>query len=123
MSDIKQPLVTEAFKLRARIKADGEKLKEITERLIAEGPGDYLGLNGEKASVIAPGPNLKPSAEVVESLRDSLGDAFGKLFDKVVSYKPAKAFREIAGAVLSPAKAKKVIAQCEQESNPYVKFS
>lgn len=118
-----EPLVTEGALLKARIKADSERLKEITESLVTEGPGEYHGAAGEKALVIVQGPSIKPTAETIDELKASLGDSFGKLFDRVVSFKPVKAFREVAQAILPKGKAAKVISRCEVDSTPYVKWS
>jgi len=118
-----EPIVTEGAKLKARIKADSERLKEISERLVAEGAGEYHGAEGVKAIVVVPGPSLKPAAETIDALKTTLGDSFGKLFDRVVSYKPVKSFREVAGALMTKAKATRLIVQCEVAATPFVKWS
>lgn len=118
-----EALVDEGRALKARIAADGDRLKEISVELVTLGSGTYEGSNGSKATVVVPSPSLKPTSEAVEKYREELGPVFKKLFDAVTTYKPVKAFREVAGALLTPAKARKIVEACEVPGTPYVKFS
>jgi hypothetical protein len=64
----------------------------------------------------------KAGKETVEvgPLRQICGEAFKQLFAK--TYKPAKAFRELAPALLDKPKAEKLIGLCEESSAPRVSF-
>lgn len=117
-------LVTRGAQLDAKIKTLGEELKGIRAHLVSAGHGEHRGENGERALVVFPSPVIKPDADAIADAQICAGRAaFGKLFERVVSFKPRKGFREIASAVLTPAKCKKLIERCEVESAPQVRFS
>lgn len=116
-------LVREARQIKARQETDAGRLKEICAHLVEQGAGEYEGGDGSKAVVVCPSPKLKVDSKRLEELQKLAGESFAKLFDKVVSFKPAKGFREVAAAVLTPARARKIVEACEEESSPYVKIS
>jgi threonine aldolase len=116
-------LVEAGAKLKAEIRTKQDALKEIEAHLIERGAGTYEGAAGESCTVIVPNPVIKPTADEIEAAREAAGDAADKLFTKVVSYAPVKAFREVVAALLSKAKAKKLIALCEKTSSPFVKWA
>lgn len=123
-ADTVKALVSEGSLLKSEIKAKSERLKQITDQLVELEAGDYTGEHGEICKVIQPGPGIKPNAADCEAARELCGDeAFKKLFDREVSYSPKKAFRDLAAALLTPAKAAKVIALCEKVSTAFVKWS
>lgn len=113
-------LVTEGVALDERIKADSARLREIKAALVAAGPGDYQGAEGARAAVIDVGSSIK--LVDLDAARLLAGDAFGKLFDRITSHRPVKAFREVAAALLPKAKARRLIEACEVENAPQVRF-
>ncbi len=118
-------LVDEGVRLQASMKENKKRLEEITSELIKRGAGEHTGTAGRKALVICPSAAVKTPKDddSLARVRKLAGSLFSKLFDKKVSYTPVKSFREVAAAVLTPAKAAKVIAECEEEPKSYVKFS
>jgi len=116
--------VDRGWSLKQRIEADREELKKIETTLIELGPGEYAGDSGRRAQVIQPSPAIKPKTEAVETARELIGDepTFKKLFEKIVTWKPAKSFREVAAAILPKNKLTKVIETCEVDCAAYVLF-
>ena len=122
MSDLRS-LVRRGRDLDRDIKDKTEELKAIKARLIEAGAGDHAGTDGASAKVTFPAPTLKPDETGVAFARKKLGKLFGKVFVETVSYKPVKAFREIVGVLLPESDAGEVIAACEVDSAPQVRFS
>lgn len=117
-------LVAEAFALRDTVSTAQARLKEIDALLIAQGAGRYLGEGGKgDCTVIVPKPSIKLAATEVEAAQKIAGDEFSTLFERTVSYAPKKAFRELVVAVLTPGKAKKLIALLEKTSTAFVKWA
>lgn len=118
-------LIAEGASLKARIEADSKRLKEINDQLISELPaGKHEGNDGTACSIVVPSPSVKPSAEDIDAVRQLAGDeAFKKLFDRMVSFKPVKAFREVLGAITDKRTAGRVLSLVEKEATPYVKWA
>jgi hypothetical protein len=117
-------LVNEASRLERRTKTDKTRLDEIKAEFVKLTPGAYEGAFGAKVEVIQPQPGIRPAADAIANAIVAAGpDASKKLFARSVVTKPVKNFREVARAVLTPAKAEKVIVLCEVSANPYVLIS
>lgn len=116
-------LVTEGFALKREIETKQARLKEIADALVERGAGTYEDGKGASCTVVVPSAGIKPSEEDVEVCKDIAGEHFAKLFEKAVSFKPVKAFREVAAALLSKAKCAKLIAQVEKASSAFVKWA
>lgn len=115
-------LVSQGAKLDREI----QELKRIRALLASLPPGEYVGEKpGDIAKVIAPSPAIKPQPGVIGQCREIISDPdlFKKLFDRIITYKPVANFRSVIAAILTPAKAQKVIQLCEVETQPYVVFS
>ena len=117
--------VSQAHAERATIEGARARLAELEKRLLALAPGKYQGTQpGEQVQVIQPAPSLKPSPEAIEFVRAQVEpDEAKRLFERVVSYKPVKSFRDIARAILTKAKAAKSIAACEVLSAPCLRWN
>lgn len=115
--------VAQGARLKDEIRVRTDELKDLEKQLIACGAGKYEGLHGEECNVIAPGPGIKPGDEDIAACKEIAGEHFGKLFEKVTSFKPVKSFREVAAALLTKAKCAKVIAAVEKASSPFVKWA
>jgi hypothetical protein len=116
-------LVDRGSKLKSEIRLKQEELKEIDAKLIERGSGTYHGTNGTTCTVVVPNPGIKPSEDDVRLAMEVAGDHASKLFDKTVLYKPVKSFREVATALLTKAKAAKLINICLKASSPFVKWA
>lgn len=110
--------------LRTQIAALKEELAGLEKHLCTLPPGSYRGEDSrEKANVILPSSAIKPSPDAVAAVRKLVPAAlFGKMFERVVAHKPVKGLRDVAAAILTPAKAAKVIALCEVPGAPYVRW-
>jgi hypothetical protein len=116
-------LVTEANEIKRRQKEDGDRLKEISAALVKAGAGEHTGSDGSTALVICPSPTVKYIEDNHAQLQKLAGDEFYSLFERKVTYAPVKAMRDVAKALLTPAKARKLIALSEVPSTAFVKFS
>lgn len=118
-------LVDEGVRVQASMKENKKRLEEISAELIARGAGEHTGTDGRKANVIFPSAAVKTpkDEESLARVKKLTGTLFAKLFDKKTTFSPVKSFRDVAAALLTPAKASKVIAECEEEPKAYVKFS
>lgn len=126
-------LIDEATAIEAKFampKEKADRLKEIKNLLQVEAleredehePGKKGGKHWifeskvNQVTVTMPDPSLKPEEEDIEACRLLAGPVFAKLFDRTVSFSPAKSFRDLVSKLLTPAKAAKVIEICERPS-------
>lgn len=117
-------LIGEGSRLKARISADSKRLKEIEGALVNLPPGTHEGENGAKCQVIAPAASIKLDSDDAETVKEAVGaDAFSKLFDRVVSFKPVKSFRDILGALVGKREQNKVLRLTEKPGTAYVKWA
>ena len=119
-------LIDEGAEIKARIKADTERLKEIEATLMESlAPGKHPGTDGVCCTIIAPESSLKLKSDDVDEVRATLGDdSFKKLFDRTVSFKPVKSFREVLAALADGKRvANKVLALMDTPSSPSVKWA
>lgn len=118
-------LVTRGHALKGEINERTTELKEIEAQLIEKhGAGSLQGAGAAQCTVIIPNAGIKPDAAAIEACQSVAGAAaFKKLFEKVVTFKPVASFGAVAAALLSPAKAAKVIGLCEKSSSPFVKWA
>jgi hypothetical protein len=107
--------------LYSAIDESQQKLNDINDELLKRGAAEFQTSDG-KVLVIFPGPTIKPGKDAIARAKEICGILFSKLFDRVVVTKPRKDFRSLAAAVLTPAKRDKLIALCEVESTPYVRY-
>ena len=118
-------LVHIAFVLQEeRAKLDVQ-IAEVEAALIAKGAGKHSSADGRTVTVIAvvPGNAGKLSYALADDKLDAareLADAeFGNLFDRQVSYTPCEGFENVAPKLLTPAKARDLIALCAVQGKPY----
>ena len=120
-------LVARGAGLRASIAASKKSLEEVERALLSLEPGTYRTSEGQCASkvlVIDPSAAINPTAAATAAVRDLVGDDhFRALFERCVSHKPVKGFRDVLKALCTPAKIKKVTALCEVPGTRYVRWS
>lgn len=117
-------LVDEGVELDSAIKAKSKRLDEIKATLRARGVGEYKGTGSNVAKVLEVEASIKPVAEQkADAARKLAADHFPNLFARTVTFLPVKGFRAVCVALLTPAKAAKLIALCEKENTPQVRFS
>jgi hypothetical protein len=136
-----ESLVDAAVKLDRQIKDDTRRLRDLKAQLMVEAslhPADhgttegggsswtFTGRSGNIVRVIFPAPQLRssfdPENKTHAKILAKFGDLLGKLFGKRVVYKPLDDFRARVEMELPPARAAKLIAACETESDPKVTF-
>lgn len=128
--------------LKRRIKRTEQVLEQRKERLAAEeqvilvaaekvakptesgGRSAILeGIDGQSVHVSFPRPSLKLSAENLVQARKLAGPAFAKLAEKVsVPFKLVKSARELAGVLLTPARAKKFCDLLASDNSPRLTY-
>lgn len=136
MTDAKlKSFIAEAAALDRQIKALTDDLKARKEILIQEArarekehrPTDGGGSVFELESLLKitfPAASLKAipaDDDRSAKIHDLAGKHFCALFEDLLLYKPVKAFRDLARALLGK-KAEKLIELCEDESRPRVSF-
>jgi hypothetical protein len=112
-----EAITIERNAINEQLKAKDAELASINEQLIALGAGRYRDNEEHVAIVIgAVEPRLAPDTFTLRSADDEAiaralaGESFAKLFDRHVRFAPKDGFAGIAGAVLTPAKARDIIA-------------
>lgn len=117
-------LIRRGRDLDAQVKLANEELKKIKAQLVLAGAGEHEGTDGAKALVSFPSPSIKPDEEAIAEVRRLVTPKqFEKLFTETVVLAPVKAFREVAAAIVKAEVLVDVIAACEKESSPQVRFS
>lgn len=114
-------LISSAFAMRAEIAKRQLELDQAEADIIALGKGKHTGAEpGHVVTVVAATPastgavTYKPlPPEHEEAARKLAGVRFGSLFDRQVIYTPREGFAAIAGAVLTPARARDLVQFCE----------
>ena len=116
-------LVDESVRLNDSIEADVARLGELKELLLELPPGRYCGSNLTGRVLVVPSSTaIKPGEAQVAAARALAGKHAAKLFTREVSYKAVKGLRDIATALLTPAKARKLIALCEVPTAAQIRF-
>lgn len=120
MSKKIEALVSRGHHIKSQIKDLSAELKDIEAALLEAGGGEDA--DGRKAVVIESAPAIVVP-DSIEDAQGIAGEHFGKLFEKVVTYKPVKSFREVAAALLTKAKSARLISLCEKSKAPWIKWS
>jgi hypothetical protein len=154
------PLVARIYQIEAAIAALASQRDAVAAELIALGAGEYSDEEARHAIVVVPTEEsisyalgTKPAwqaflkakdvkkgnaklkveftAAQLSEARDLAGDAFGKLFDMVITYGPAKGFEDLVPKILTTAggrmsaKGRDLLALCKIVKPPsaaYVKL-
>lgn len=118
MSDLAK-LRTEGKKLSDEIKAKQARLKEINAELVKGGAQKF-----EECLVVAESTTLGfPSDEKEQAvIRKMAGKDFGKIFDKVTTFKTVKSFKDVVEALFKANTAKAILERCSSTKSAYVKW-
>jgi len=119
---ILSPLVTRGFELRLKIAGLLIELKALEKQLVEQGAGPYADEAGNECTVVgatlgSAGTDkyaLAGTEEAELKARELAGDDdnFKKLFDRHVSYTPCDGFHLVVPKLLTPAKARDLVALC-----------
>ncbi len=115
-------LVAESVLLKVCIDRDSARLDDLKAELGELPPGKYVSDAGARATVVAAGTAIKPDQAQVAAARQLAGIHARLLFEREVVYKPKPSFRDIVRALLTPAKADKIIALCEKPTAAQVRL-
>jgi len=117
-------LIEEGCRLKAQIESDSARLKEIGEMLLEVLPAGPHHGESNSMLIVEPSPAVKPGEKDIEPVRLVLedDDVFKKLFDRVVSYKPVKGFRDKLAVLVDKRKQKRILALVEKPTPKYIKW-
>lgn len=123
-------LVDQAITLKEAIARQAEQLKVIEGKIIDRGAGKYAGHDGRTVTVVGaqdskpgtisfgwPKVDGEESADDAEATIRKLCGAehFAKLFKREVIFSAVEGFPSIAGALLTPARARDLVAMCTHQ--------
>ncbi len=112
------PLVAQRVGLIKQIDDLKAGLLKVDAQLIALGSGRYADAEGNTITVVAASGGSPPiisyelKHEDEETARTIAGDAFPKLFNRIVSFEPIDGFEKVVPTHLTPAKSHKLIELC-----------
>jgi len=114
-------IIDRAFARREQLAdLEAEQAADLST-IIALGPGKHSGEGeGHELQVIAASygsastvyHELEETKEAEEKAREIAGEHFAKLFDRVVCFRPAQGFADIARVLLTPAKLRDILLLC-----------
>lgn len=118
-----EQLIDRAFSKRLGIAALTADLAIDVAKITDLGKGKHSGfVPGNELTVVGASSGSAGSVSYVlpddgeARARELSGDQFGKLFHRVVTYVPIEGFEHVAPAVLTPAKARDIVALCAVQS-------
>lgn len=126
-------LIDALYTLRAERDGLSEEIAAIELQVIERGPGKHTGEGeGHEVTVVAAVPGRPGKVfytlddkdpdklKAMEAkARELAGEEFGNLFDRHVSYTPCEGFEAVAPKLLTPAKARDLLALCAREGKAY----
>lgn len=109
----------EGQKLNEEIKARRKRLDEITVELLKSGPGKHeeCTIVGESSQVVV------PEGDEDEQVQKLAGEHYGKLFEKVTSYKCVKGFKDVVTALFPTRTADAILKRCTKLKSGFVKWN
>lgn len=112
-------LRAEGASLKANIKAASERLKEIETELLKDGPQKYeeCTVVGESTQVIV------PEGDDDEQVKKFAGEHYGKLFERVTSWKCVKGFKDVVTAIFPARTADAILKRCTKTKAGFVKWN
>ena len=112
-------LRAEGAKLKASIKEASARLKDIETILLTHGPGKFeeCTIVGESSQVVVPeGPED-------EEVQKFAGEHYGKLFERVTSWKCVKGFKDVVTALFPARTADAILKRCTKTKAGFVKWN
>lgn len=112
-------LRAEGAKLKEAIKTASTRLKEIEAELIQDGPGKFAECTivGESTQVIV------PEGEDDEKVQALAGEHYGKLFERVTSWRCVKGFKDVVTAIFPARTAEAILKRCTKTKAGFVKWN
>lgn len=122
--DEKAEKLKEVVPIDEALKTLNDELKAVNDRLIEVGAGRYCNETGHVATVVPElAATVQPDRYVLPegglpAARELAGDAFRKLFDRTEIFTPRNGFDAIADILLTPKKAREIVAMCLVPGQP-----
>ncbi|WP_395753327.1 hypothetical protein [Prosthecobacter sp.] len=117
--DLLAKLRIEGQKLNEEIKAKKKRLDEIIAELLKGEPGKFpeCTIVGESTQVIV------PEGEDDERVKELAGEDYGRLFEKVTSWKCVKGFGDVVNALFKTQTANAILKRCSKVKSGFVKWN
>lgn len=112
-------LRAEGAALKASIKDASARLKEIETTLLEGGPGKFeeCTVVGESSQVVV------PEGDDDTRVQELAGEHYGKLFERVTSWKCVKGFKDVVAAVFPARTAEAILKRCTKSKSGFVKWN
>lgn len=112
-------LRAEGASLKETIKTASTRLKEIEAELLKEGAQKYpeCTVVGESSQVIV------PEGDDDERVKELAGEHYGKLFERVTSWKCVKGFTDVVNALFPARTAEAILKRCTKAKSGFVKWN
>lgn len=112
-------LRAEGATLKATIKDASARLKEIETELLKDGPGKFeeCTIVGESTQVVV------PEGDEDEQVQKLAGEHYGKLFERVTSWKCVKGFKDVVTAIFPARTAEAILKRCTKTKAGFVKWN
>ncbi len=123
MADKIADLVARGATLKREIKAKQEALKDIETLIHKHGPGTHADGRGASCTVVPKGVTFEVSEANLDAVKKAAGAQFKTLFATSTAVNPVKSFRDVVLAVLSKAKAAKLLGLIEKPRAAFIKWS
>jgi len=109
----------EGQKLSEEIKAKKKRLDEISAELLKGGAGKFeeCTVVGESSQVVV------PDGADDERVKELAGEHYGKLFERVTSWKCVKGFADVINAVFPTRTAEAILKRCTKPKAGFVKWN
>lgn len=112
-------LRAEGATLKENIKAASARLKEIETTLLEDGPGKFP----ECTIVGASSQVIVPEGDDDARVQELAGEHYGKLFEKVSSWKCVKGFADVVNALFNARTAEAILKRCTKAKSGFVKWN
>lgn len=112
-------LRAEGASLKETIKVSSARLKEIETELLKHGPGKFTECTvvGESSQVIV------PEGDDDARVQELAGEHYGKLFERVTSWKCVKGFTDVVSALFNARTAEAILKRCTKTKSGFVKWN
>lgn len=112
-------LRAEGASLKETIKTASTRLKEIETELLKDGAQKYpeCTVVGESSQVIV------PEGDDNERVKELAGEHYGKLFERVTSWKFVKGFTDVVNALFPARTAEAILKRCTKAKSGFVKWN
>lgn len=112
-------LISQAFSKRLEIATAIAEFDKLQAQIVALGKGKHSGVDPAHVVTVVAATEASTgavsyalAADSEEKARELAGEEFKALFDRTVTYSPCDGFEKVAPKLLTPAKARDLVALC-----------